>query len=550
MSDDNVFTSSDGEALLSAIRRQGRFEPIRLVGSGGMADVILARDKRLGVLRALKVIKPALMQRQDIVSRFLDEARAMCAIEHYHVLRVFDIVDLMDGDRLVFHYLVLEWCGGGSLDQHIERTGGMPARQAVVTLIGLCEGLKLAHALSIFHRDIKPDNVLITETGVAKLADFGIARINLDDAERKTATRMGMGSLGYMPPEQVTSASKVNAAYDIHALGMTLWHMISGMRPQVDPLSLLEWYQRFQSDDTLMEAIPPVLVPVLRRATCLKNADRYPTIDAFIQALEEVLPELPTDPLTVTPLGVLKVPSAPPQAVTRPVDDDALRIGTLHESNGQISEVDLGVATVSSGRSRALTAVLGLVAVMVCVVIGLVVWNGKEPAPEPAPVVAVVMPASALSPPSREPMIPSSLAPSTQPVSSASAPVSAPVSTSVEPKKPHPASVPPKAKDPVKREPLVTGVAAPVMIAVPPSDPPPARNARVNLSAPPGDPVQVWLQGPSGKFRLPSSVPPGTYQVIAQFDGRAPMMVIGSLPVTIETPLTLNCRSDFVGCKH
>lgn len=571
MSNESEPDSFDGQVLFDHLRRQGRFEPIRMIGSGGMADVVLARDTRLKKLRALKFIKSEYMRKPEILDRFLNEAPAMCAIEHPNVLRVYDIVDIKDDEgKALFHYHVLEWCGGGSLDDHIERTGGMPPRQAVTVLMALCEGLMLAHTLGIFHRDIKPDNVLLTEDGTPKLADFGIARVDLDGGPRKTATRMGMGSHGYMPPEQVVNASKVNAAYDIHALGMTLWHMVSGQAPYVEQLSLLRWYKRFQTDDTLMEAIPLPLVAVLRQATRLENAERYQTLEDFIQALQAILCDLPPDPPGTLPLKRMTVQSVPPvpvtreygtpvpasrAPVTRPVEEGALlKIGTLHETNGHMSAPvsvvasDAGPTAPVSRFTKVLVSALVL-SVLLLVGVGMtyVATLDHRPSEASASTVAVAV----ATPASLEPITPITQRPSApvlvaSALPSAAAPVSAP-----EPKKPTPPSAPPKVKDPVKREPLVTGIAAaPSISPVPPSEPPSVQNPYVKLT---GDVPEVWLQGSTGKIRLPGRVPPGVYKVMARFEGRKPdevLEVISRLDVALDSSFTIRCSSSYTGCKR
>ncbi len=587
--------SLDASALIDLIRRHGRFKPIRMVGSGGMAEVMKVRDEHLGVDRALKIMKPSLMQLKFVVDRFFIEAQAMSAIQHFNIVQVYDISEIKEGDTILFYYIVLEWCGGGSLNDHLERNGPMPPRQAVETMLSACNGLAVAHARGILHRDIKPDNIMLTAQGVPKLADFGIARSGFEPGSvRVTKMGTGMGTHGYMPLEQITHAAGVNAAYDIHALGMTLWHMISNKAPRVDPNHLLKWYQDFQSDDSLMERVPSVLVPLLRHATRIENKERFQTLSEFVCALELVLEQLPADPDDTIRLGLsiheneiaqtepqesslpeghpapeqrpthayssslAATPIAPPPM--QPVQPDApVHIGTFHESNGQVTGIGLERSqeiTKPRSGSRMMIVAASLLATVLAIVLVVFFYDRKETV-TPEPLMAVAQPAAAN-------LIAEALAkemvvvgePAVAKIAVASVPVlpasvSQGVSVASEPSKPSVVVVKDK---PVARKPQ-----APVSAIATPASAPPHQEinssapttVRVNMTLPSGDKAKVWLVGSAGRITLPANVPPGTYKVMGTFDDHdQPMTVISTLVVAPQSAITLTCSSIMASCKR
>ncbi len=560
MSSDKDVSSVDEKILIDLFQRSGRYESIKVIGSGGMADVLKVKDSRLGVLRAIKVLKPELMKHKSVVERFMAEARAMSAIQHASIVQVYDICDMKEGDRILFHYIVLEWCSGGTLDEHIELSGGIPPRQAVETVLFLCQGLRLAHQKNMFHRDIKPDNVLITEDGIAKLADFGIARIEVPGAARHTVTNMGMGSLGFMPPEQFKNAASANAASDIHALGMTLWHMITGERPHPEP----SWYNEFQEDDSLMKEVPSILVPILRKATRYKNEERYQTLDVFVKELYETLLMLPPDPEGVLELGSIRPigeqtflateSTVDPRPPTRSAEEP-VKIGTLHEGNGQVSKVSFTQLPKEFRRSFAPMFIsAGLI---LAILVGVFYFiQGREKESDLKLTATAVAQAPSLPEVVQIP-IPTSQAPVSQPVRLADVgvpPSANAIVTEVEANKPKPPVAPRSAKptDLVRPSaPASMAIAGPMIHVAPPTEPPPtsvSQDVRVGVSLPKGDTAKVWIEGSSGKRLLPTSVPPGIYKVIAQFDGREPVIVIPNLKIT-DTPVTLQCKSSFEVCK-
>lgn len=250
-----------------------------------MALVYKAFDTRLEVPRAVKVLKPEL---DDLArQRFFNEARTMAKLHHKNVVLVHDVAD--DGQHA---YLVMELIEGGSIADRMAAFGPLPPRMACEVAIALLSGLAAAHEQGVVHRDVKPHNILVDSGGVPKVTDFGIAQVDAST----TRTGAVIGTWAYMAPEQRQDAKSVDARADVFAVGCTLYNMVTG----IDPFDLYnqEVYEQLYAE------VPEVFRPVIQRATRYKADDRFPDADAFREALEALLPDLPEDPEDTPPLGV------------------------------------------------------------------------------------------------------------------------------------------------------------------------------------------------------------------------------------------------------
>ena len=274
-----------GQNIDSPSLANGRYTLVSGIGQGGMALVCRAFDTRLRVFRAIKVLLPEYARRKSIRRRFEAEAQTMAQLEHPHIVRVYDVVT--EG-RLP--YLVMELLTHGTLIQWVETHGKMPPCMAVRATIELCRGTGAAHAQGIIHRDIKPHNVLITDAGTCKLADFGIAQVV---REGSTKTGLAMGTLGYMAPEQHSNAKGVDARADVFSIGATLWKLLTN-----GPAHNLLPHVAEHGFDDLPGAVRDVI------ARCLQpNRDaRPPSVDDLVYDLEYALERLPLDPRDVPPL--------------------------------------------------------------------------------------------------------------------------------------------------------------------------------------------------------------------------------------------------------
>ena len=275
---------------LAAGVRLGPYEVGELLGAGGMAEVYRAHDPRLGRDVAIKVVLTDGAPAPDRLRRFEDEARAVAALSHPNVLTVFDV-----GSCEGRPYLVLELLEGETLRQRLER-GAMPLRSAVELAIEVCHGLEAAHARSVVHCDLKPDNLFLTADGRVKILDFGIARLTRptgrDPADTDTKPGLLMGTVGYVSPEQARGLVPDGRA-DVFALGAILYEALSGRRA-FGGASAADTIAAVLHDDppplrVALGPVPSMLDRVVRRCLHKDPGERFHSAHDLALALEALL---------------------------------------------------------------------------------------------------------------------------------------------------------------------------------------------------------------------------------------------------------------------
>ncbi len=296
--------SADASATLA----EGRYRLIEVIGSGGMATVYRAFDTRLQVERAIKILLPALANRERLRARFEAEARTMALLEHRNIVRVYDVGS--DGNRV---YIVMELVDGGSLVDRLEERGPLPPRQAVDVCLHVLAGLAVSHSRNIVHRDIKPHNVLLTSDGEVRVTDFGIARL-AESNDNLTKTGAIMGTWGFMAPEQRADSKGVDARADLYAVAATLYSCVTNETP-MDLFAA-------ELDSSMLARIPDPLAQVIRKATRYDREERYADTSAMAADLSSVRDQLPQNPSDAPPLAIPPTWRQPPQhAGTRPLAD-------------------------------------------------------------------------------------------------------------------------------------------------------------------------------------------------------------------------------------
>ncbi|MBR2766041.1 MAG: Stk1 family PASTA domain-containing Ser/Thr kinase [Blautia sp.] len=198
-----------------------RYQIAGKIGTGGMADVYKAKDQKLGRYVAVKVLKPEFRQDATFVKKFRSEAQAAAGLTHPNIVSVFDV-----GDDEGVYYIVMELIEGITLKEYISKKGRLSVKEATSIAIQVCMGLEAAHNHGIVHRDVKPQNIIISTDGKVKVTDFGIARA----ASSNTISSNVMGSVHYSSPEQVRGGYSDEKS-DIYSLGITLYEMVTGKVP-------------------------------------------------------------------------------------------------------------------------------------------------------------------------------------------------------------------------------------------------------------------------------------------------------------------------------
>ena len=267
-------------------RSLGDYRVLRRLGEGGMGAVYLGYHEKQGQQVAIKVLPDALASNPGFVARFYREARSGATLNHPNIVHGIGV----DQDPATHkHYLVLEFVDGTSAHALLDRFGRLNVGDAVHVTLDVARALEHAHSRNIIHRDIKPDNILITRAGVAKLADFGLAK-RTDEASHLTAARQGFGTSYYMPYEQALNAQKADSRSDIYALGATFYHLLTGEVP-FPGANHLEVVEKKQSGDfipaSLVHAdVPSALDPILDKMLARNPRDRYQTASELIVDLE------------------------------------------------------------------------------------------------------------------------------------------------------------------------------------------------------------------------------------------------------------------------
>jgi TolB-like protein/Tfp pilus assembly protein PilF len=272
------------EQVVAAFAERYRVE--RELGRGGMATVYLAHDPRHDRPIALKVLLPELALALG-PERFMREIRLAARLQHPHILTVLDSGQVESAGAPLFYY-TMPFVEGESLRARIDREGPLPADDAIRITQEVAGALDHAHRHGIIHRDVKPENILLSD-GHALLADFGIAKAAADAASRLTATGMSLGTPAYMSPEQATADPKVDARTDIYSLGCVLHEMLAGEPPFTGPSAQAIIAKRFASAPlplrTVRPHLPESVETALGKALALAPADRYGTATDFAAAL-------------------------------------------------------------------------------------------------------------------------------------------------------------------------------------------------------------------------------------------------------------------------
>ncbi|MDO8670398.1 MAG: Stk1 family PASTA domain-containing Ser/Thr kinase [Dehalococcoidia bacterium] len=260
-----------------------RYRLIELVGQGGMAKVYRAEDQLLGRFVAVKVLREQYASDKAFLGRFLQEARSAGSLSHANIVNVFDV-----GDEAGRYFIVMEFVEGTSLKDMIQKEAPFPVGRVVSIASQICAGLQAAHVKNIVHRDVKPQNVLVTPEGQVKIADFGIARA-LGDASFSETGQI-FGSIHYLSPEQA-QGKPATPASDIYALGVVCYEMLTGRLPfsgeTVVGVALRHIQEAPLSPHQLNPAIPPTLEAIVLKALAKDPAARYGSAKEMGQALRE-----------------------------------------------------------------------------------------------------------------------------------------------------------------------------------------------------------------------------------------------------------------------
>lgn len=256
-----------------------RYEIVSKVGAGGMSDVYKAKDHILGRIVAIKVLKQEFSEDRTFVSKFRSEAQSAAGLEHPNVVNIYDV-----GSEDGLYYIVMEYVEGITLKTYVEKKGQLSFKEAASIAIQVARGIEAAHNKEIIHRDIKPQNIIISTEGKVKVTDFGIARA----ASSNTISADVMGSVHYASPEQARNGF-VDGRSDIYSLGIVMYEMVTGRVPFDGDTTVAVAIQHLQEEMPEPTTYAPEL-PISFAKIILKCAQKNP--DRRYQTVAELLTDL------------------------------------------------------------------------------------------------------------------------------------------------------------------------------------------------------------------------------------------------------------------
>jgi len=312
-----------------------RYEILGLVGAGGMGTVYRARDRELDEVVALKVLRGDLSYDPQALARFRREVKLARRVTHKNVARTFDI-----GAHGGTAFLTMELVQGESLAQLLARKTHLALDRAVEIALEIAHGLGAAHEAGVVHRDLKPDNVLVSRDGRIVVTDFGIA-IAEEALAAEGGPRRIVGTPAYMAPEQLETPDKIDARADVYALGLVLYEMLTGKLPWTAKTDLALATARIlkapRDPRELVPELPASIVAILFAALAKEVGDRIPTAEAFAAKLSSIA--MPTRPTMLDESGTYPSIRLPP-----PVQRSLAVLRLRHLGNEDDDYLPLGIS--------------------------------------------------------------------------------------------------------------------------------------------------------------------------------------------------------------
>mgnify|MGYP002623394640 CR=1 FL=1 len=266
-----------------------RYEILQNIGAGGMSDVYKAKDQVLGRFVAIKVLKPEFTEDMNFVTKFHAEAQAAAGLEHPNIVNIYDV-----GSENGMHYIVMEYIDGITLKEYIEKKVQISDKETISIAIQVGRGIEAAHRKNIIHRDIKPQNIMISKQGKVKVTDFGIAKA----VNANTIHSDVMGSVHYSSPEQARNGF-VDVKSDIYSLGIVMYEMVTGRVPfdgdTTVAIAIQHIQEEIETPRTYAPDIPVSLEKIILKCTQKSPDRRYPQMSDLLSDLKRSLNEPDVD---------------------------------------------------------------------------------------------------------------------------------------------------------------------------------------------------------------------------------------------------------------
>ena len=325
---------------------QNRYEIISRIGSGGMADVYKAKDHKLNRFVAVKVLKKEYREDKSFISKFRVEAQSAAGLAHANIVNIYDV-----GEEAGIYYIVMELVEGITLKEYIQKKGRLSVREATSIALQISAGLEAAHNNGIIHRDVKPQNIIISTDGKVKVADFGIARVSTSD----TINSNVMGSVHYSSPEQCRGGYS-DGKSDIYSLGITMYEMLTGHVPfdgdTAVSVAIQHLQDEFKGPKEEVPEIPYSTNQIVLKCTQKSPDRRYENMTELIRDLRESLVNPEGNFVQISPSDntsrTIVMPKEELQQLSAergmPSYDDSLDVGAAADLHGQEEHEEPGRA--------------------------------------------------------------------------------------------------------------------------------------------------------------------------------------------------------------
>ncbi len=284
-----------------ALQSLGRYQDLEHIAEGGMGTVYRARDPFNGNEVALKVLQPAIAENPVLLKRFRQEFKAASTLNHPHIVRALDL-----GQAEGRYFIVLEYVDGISLGERIECQGRLSEAEAIQLIGQVAAALHHAHEKGFLHRDVKPDNILLSSSGQAKLTDLGLVKVQDAEVELTRAGK-GLGTPYFMAPEQLADAKTVDRRADVYGLGATLYECLTGVEPYRGSVQLV-LSQVLDADPVSPRRLKPD-IPLDLETICLKAMAKEPgrRYQTMIEFRDDLRRWLRGEPVLARPVGRVAV---------------------------------------------------------------------------------------------------------------------------------------------------------------------------------------------------------------------------------------------------
>jgi len=271
------------ESTMSELQQVGSYDLVEKIAEGGMGTVYKGRHRETGRIVAIKIVPPQMTTNLVFLKRFEQEYNAAKALDHPNIVKALDF-----GHNGKAPYLVMEFVEGESVGQKLERINHMEEAEAIKVIAQVAQGLHRAHKLGLIHRDVKPDNILLTPDGQVKLVDLGLVK-EVDADLNLTRTNRGLGTPHFMAPEQFRNAKNADVRCDIYSLAATMYMMVTGVLPFKACSPLDAWMKKINNEITaprsLMPAISERVDWAIRRSMSADPSQRASSCREFIEDL-------------------------------------------------------------------------------------------------------------------------------------------------------------------------------------------------------------------------------------------------------------------------